>query len=119
MNVGIGTVAGQFLFWEYMFRIVGIVSLQCEAQRSQISMSSFGRRAMARYFWPPKDILANTNCCGRSSASSGQQRAQTAVGYPRHSVANKEGHHLSTNIHILRKKAAFDKNLVSWFLNAR
>jgi hypothetical protein len=29
MNVGIGTVSGQFLFWEYFFRIFGIVSLQC------------------------------------------------------------------------------------------
>jgi hypothetical protein len=28
MDVGIGTVDAQLLFWEYLFRIFGIVSLQ-------------------------------------------------------------------------------------------
>ncbi len=32
MNVEIVTVTARFLFWEYLFRIFGIVSLQCHKE---------------------------------------------------------------------------------------
>jgi hypothetical protein len=32
MNVEIGTEAPIFLFWEYLFQIFGILSLQCKAK---------------------------------------------------------------------------------------
>jgi hypothetical protein len=35
MNLGIGTVAAQFLSWEYLFRIFVIVPLQCTYTKRQ------------------------------------------------------------------------------------
>jgi hypothetical protein len=39
MNVEIGTVARQFLFWEYFFPVFGIGSLQCRVSEEKIVRS--------------------------------------------------------------------------------
>jgi len=36
MNVAIGTVATQFPFWEYLFPVCGIGSLQCRVSEEKI-----------------------------------------------------------------------------------
>jgi hypothetical protein len=55
MNVGIGTDAAQFHFWEYLFQILGLLSLQC-IQVFGISCQSVGN--------PPFWNINLKNRCG-------------------------------------------------------
>jgi hypothetical protein len=59
MNVEIGTEAPIFLFWEYLFQIFGILSLQCTVECAAIwyvfgilrnLMHRFEMQDMQKYF---------------------------------------------------------------------
>ncbi len=43
MNVEIGTGDSQFLFWEYLFQIFGIVSLRCASLNGQTISATLRR----------------------------------------------------------------------------
>jgi hypothetical protein len=62
MNVGIGTVAAQFLSWEYLFQIFGIVSLQCSGYGTQYNMVA-GRSELTWHGGVVEGALIATKCC--------------------------------------------------------
>ncbi len=56
MNVEIGSVAAQFLFWEYLLRIFGIGSLQCICP---LDSSSWSPAKLPRERLPALSLLAS------------------------------------------------------------
>jgi hypothetical protein len=61
MNVRIGTVATQFLSWEYLFRIFGIMSLQCRTEHGW--KDDFVKRKIIHRnprSWAPSQYWAST-----------------------------------------------------------
>ncbi len=55
MNVEIGTEAPIFLFWEYLFQIFGILSLQCIVQCTVLNVFKIDREAARPiYTWLSK-----------------------------------------------------------------
>ncbi len=59
MNVGIGTVAAQFLSWEYVFQIFAVVCLQCiySIQQSEEDISPHVSPPNDGYFCPWQDTV--------------------------------------------------------------
>jgi hypothetical protein len=67
MNVEIGTEAPIFLFWEYLFRYFGILSLQCKGHKQEKAQSQQRKRHQQQ------------DLCGKAIKEAGNEARNTAV----------------------------------------
>jgi hypothetical protein len=79
MKVGIGTVAAQLLFWDYLFRIFGIVSLQCRVQDKSIMSLSLELFSVSLQLSEEVHLFINTEVERQSNLCAKEQSDKLVI----------------------------------------